>query len=360
MKKLLNAVHQVIYALGDENLFGYFGWPTVTRLRSGELVVGASGFRNAHVCPWGKVVLFTSTNEGADWSLPEIIHDSAIDDRDAGVLELADGRLLLSWFTSDTRFYFPDRNEARPNNIKFRPVLDSWSEETMARDLGSFIKIRELDGSWGERLPVPVSTPHGPVQLRNGTLLYLGRVFGHDTPEGLRFSMPDMLDGQLKAFSSDDFGKTWHGAGTLPGDKSFRFSEPHVLELKSGRLLALIRGEKDYFGCWQSISDDGGCTWSEPYPVCEGAPPHLMQHSSGTIIASCGYRKPGFGQRVMFSHDEGITWDTDWIIRDDGNNLDLGYPSTVELTDGSLYTVYYQALPGRFNCALQASRWRLP
>ena len=39
---------------------------------------------------------------------------------------------------------------------------------------------------------------------------------------------------------------------------------------------------------------------------------------------------------------------------------DLGYPATVELGDGSLFTVYYQkAAPGE-KCSLLWSRWKLP
>ena len=62
----------------------------------------------------------------------------------------------------------------------------------------------------------------------------------------------------------------------------------------------------------------------------------------------------------MFSRDEGRSWDTDWILRDDGPTHDLGYPSTVELPDGSLFTVYYQQPAAGEQCAVLASRWRLP
>jgi hypothetical protein len=70
--------------------------------------------------------------------------------------------------------------------------------------------------------------------------------------------------------------------------------------------------------------------------------------------------KPGYGQRVMFSRDDGDPWDPDWVIRDDGPDGDLGYPASVELADGSLFTVYYQKCAASEKCSLLRSRWTLP
>ena len=46
--------------------------------------------------------------------------------------------------------------------------------------------------------------------------------------------------------------------------------------------------------------------------------------------------------------------------RDDAPDWDLGYPSTVELGDGSLFTVYYQRDAPDEHCSLLWSRWQLP
>jgi hypothetical protein len=47
-------------------------------------------------------------------------------------------------------------------------------------------------------------------------------------------------------------------------------------------------------------------------------------------------------------------------VRDDGFDWDLGYPSTVELADGSLFSVYYQKVQGNHKASLLWSRWQLP
>src|SRR5262245_15855797 len=78
----------------------YHGWPTLTRRRTGRLVLVCSGGREAHVCPFGRVEMMTSDDNGRTWSWPRVLLDSAIDDRDAGVAETARGTLLVTTFTS--------------------------------------------------------------------------------------------------------------------------------------------------------------------------------------------------------------------------------------------------------------------
>src|SRR5437764_4939842 len=78
----------------------YHGWPTLARRRNGQLLLVCSGGREAHVCPFGRVELMTSDDEGKAWTWPRVLLDSAIDDRDAGVVETAKGSLLVTTFTS--------------------------------------------------------------------------------------------------------------------------------------------------------------------------------------------------------------------------------------------------------------------
>ena len=78
----------------------YHGWPTLTRRRNGQLLVAYSGGRVAHVCPFGRVELLASSDNGKSWSWPQVVLDSPIDDRDAGVLETARGTILVTSFTS--------------------------------------------------------------------------------------------------------------------------------------------------------------------------------------------------------------------------------------------------------------------
>lgn len=69
----------------SELLFGGFNWPSTARLPDGRIMAVCSGFRLAHVCPFGKVVACYSSDEGLTWSLPSVVLDTPLDDRDAGI-----------------------------------------------------------------------------------------------------------------------------------------------------------------------------------------------------------------------------------------------------------------------------------
>ncbi len=358
-KRIPSVRHETVYR--SVRPFGYFGWPTVAKLTDGTLAVAASGFRSGHICPFGKSVLWLSGDEGKSWGDPVIVNDSAVDDRDTGLCALPDGGFWLSHFSSDTRVYFP--NEAKPDQVDFRPVLDGWREDEVAGSIGSFLRRRAPDGRFGKRIPVPVTSPHGPTALRDGRLLYIGTRFGTTRPDGsIRFAMNGFRQGAAAVCLGSPDGERWEEVAEIPNPlPGTRLCEPHALELPDGRILCQLRLEGEaYFSIWQCESADGGMSWSKPERIAAGSPPHLLRHSSGVLISAYGCRRDGFGQRVMLSRDDGRSWDIDWVLRDDGPSGDLGYPSTVELADGSLYTVYYQQPAAGELCAVLATRWELP
>jgi hypothetical protein len=111
----------------------------------------------------------------------------------------------------------------------------------------------------------------------------------------------------------------------------------------------------------QTMSDDGGRSWSTAQPLgFHGSPPHVMVHSTGVVAAVYGCRERPYGQRAMVSYDGGGTWDAGYILRGDGPDGDLGYPASVELADGQIFTVYYQKRGAGEPCSLLWSRWALP
>ena len=369
--KRVKAEHGVVCRKPGEKL-GYFGWPTVTRMNDGLLIVASSGLRSEHVCPWGKTVLNVSRDDGRTWSTPRVINDSPIDDRDAGIVNLSGTRLLVSWFTSDTRQYAKEDWVVKwlgEDELKsWRQTLDGVTDDIVKAHLGSWVMLSDDGGrTWGDPIRSPASAPHGPIRLQSGELLYLGKRYVAGWNE--------MENGVIIAARSTDGGRTWAEQGSVPiypNTHGANYHEPHVVELASGRLLGMIRLENHgghnlesagvvHFSMMQTESTDGGRMWSVPRPLnFHGSPPHLLRHTSGTVLLTYGYRQAPFGQRVAISRDDGKTWDHDWIIRDDGPDGDLGYPSTVELTDGSLLTVCYQKAAAGEKCSLLWSRWLLP
>ena len=113
-----------------------------------------------------------------------------------------------------------------------------------------------------------------------------------------------------------------------------------------------------------TYSDDKGVTWTVPKCIgIDGMPPHFMIHSSGALILSYSCRNwETMSERAVVSYDNGETWSEDYVLDERINRdkqHDMGYPATVELSDGSLLTLYYQALPDDWHTSILYTKWRL-
>jgi hypothetical protein len=67
-----------------------------------------------------------------------------------------------------------------------------------------------------------------------------------------------------------------------------------------------------------------------------------------------GYRAPPYEIRARLSSDGGHTWSPERTIRGNGGGRDIGYPRSVERSDGKVVTVYYfhdQPLSDRYIAA---------
>ena len=323
----------------------YIGWPTIARSKTGELLAVFSGDRADHICPWGKTHLVRSSDDGETWTPTEIIRDSPLDDRDAGIIETARGTLLVSWFTA----------ASFESNADYRDHAAALTTETRDRFIGNWV-LRSADGgrSWGQPIRVNASAPHGPVQLRDGRILYLG---------------VGVINGEraIVAEESADDGRSWNVIGTVshPLETAHRgLGEPHLVETASGKLIGLFRvGGEDLSErfLYQADSDDGGRTWT-PARVTPmlGFPPHLTRLQDDCLLVVFGRRLAPFGQRMCLSSDDGATWDGagERIVQAAPNN-DLGYPAAVQLSDGSIITVYYQVDEVGEKTCLMGTRWRL-
>jgi len=346
----------IVYRNPD-SFFGYSGWPSVCYDDEGTLYTVYSGFRGSHVDVFGKTCMCKSYDNGKTWSVPMIINDTWMDDRDAGIICLGGKKLLVSWFTNPADFYTGELREYiwEPSLELMDRLYADVSPEYAGG--GSYIRISEDGGlSWGETIKLPISAPHGPILRRDGSILYLGKELWNHGPE-----IPHVI----LAMESRDEGKTWQELGRVPlpeveGIGWGHLVEPHVLELEDGSLIGVIRGHRPGFTVYITRSYDGGKTWSVPTQLdVNGSPPHIMQHSSGAIIITFGRRGSPFGERAIVSWDGGETWQDEYVLRDDGLNVDLGYPATVELPDKKLLTVYYQAIPGDKQNCIQSTIWEL-
>lgn len=346
----------------------YHGWPTVVRRKNGELWLSWSGGRESHICPFGQVHAMTSRDDGASWTFPRVLLDTAIDDRDSGVLETSKGTLIVTTFTSlayeplfEKKAGFAklgakgwESAEMTPEQFaRWKACHERLSAEERKAELGVWC-IRSTDGgkSWSTRIPTNVNSPHGPVQLKDGRLLYAGKQLWTD-------------EKKIGVAESKDDGATWQWLAEIPTRKgdiaANQYHELHAVEAADGTLIAQIRNHSDANKSWtlQSESKDGGKTWSEPRPICFGLPSHLLRLRDDRLIMTYGHRRAPYGNQARVSTDNGKTWGEPITLSGDGKGSDLGYPSTVELADGTLLSVWYEAMKDTPKAVLRQAKWKL-
>ena len=311
--------------------------PDVAVLANGEWVLV---FREApcrrrctHIDPLSKATLLRSTDHGRTWDR----HDPVVAARgaenigiqDPSIAALSDGRLICNFFTWDA-----------PPDAPYGAVVPG-TFAVRSSDGGRTWEQRHVTVDQSGRDDAYTATTDAVVELSGGELL-----------------MP-IYDSKLHAegggdraivFRSTDGGDSWHEWGTIGYDPfgNLDFSEPALAVLPSGKVVAKIREEKRKECLWQSESTDGGKTWARPWRTpMWGFPADLLVLKSGSLLCTYGYRRRPYGVRACISRDEGRTWDVrkELVIRNDGVGPDVGYPSSVQAPDGTIFTAYYLSDP---------------
>ena len=343
-----------------ESKHNYFAWPTVTRLQNGKLALVSSGYRIWHICPFGKAVISYSEDEGESYTMPAPVIDTVLDDRDAGICTFGKSGVIVTSFNNKVAF------QRKHENNYSKGYLDSITPEEEKRDYGATFRISNDCGvTFGKLYKSPVTSPHGPIELNDGSLLWVGRAFVPYDGEGVKKDY-------IQAYKINPDGEC-EFLGKIPdviSEKNLQSHEPHAICLPDGRILVHIRVEDcleeinirhNVFTIYQSESLDGGKTWTAPVQVLDdlgGAPAHLMLHSSGVLICSYGYRQKPYGIKVMFSKDYGKTWDSGYDINVNDVSVDIGYPATVELEDKSLLTVFYAHNSDEEPAVIMQQKWK--
>jgi len=341
----------------------YHGWPTLARRSNGELLLAFSGGRESHVCPFGRLEWMRSKDNGVTWGWPQVLYDGPIDDRDAGIVETAEGSILVSTFTSLA--YEPKLARAEkaspgePGAFSDPKLLLEWqavhhrlTAEQRKAELGNYM-LRSTDGgiTWSNRYRVPLNSPHGPVALQDGRLLYVGKAIHGDDRVGV--------------CESKDDGLVWDWLATIPqrpGDDPKLYHELHLIDAQDGSLVCHIRNENkaDAGHTLQCESKDGGRTWTIPHTIgVWGLPSHLLRMRDGNFLMSYGHRRKPLGVQARISRNHGRSWSEPIAISADGISSDLGYPSTVECADGTMVTIWYEVLKDSPLAQLRQARWKL-
>jgi hypothetical protein len=307
---------------------GYF--PVLVKTGPNSL---AAIFRTGgtHVAPCATLAVATSADGGKCWSDPVEITPRWEDSRNPAFGVNGRGELIAAFWKACMDHYVDDENGPH------------WQEQPAEGKMPSTFICASKDSGRTWNKPVPYfsnllkgGSPYGRIiPAPDGTLL-MG-IYG--IPRMPREGVRDIT----VLARSKDGGQTW-GDETLVAEKH---NETAYAFLPDGRLLAAARSESDH-GVATLFSDDGGRSWSRPKQITRNRelPADLTVLASGKVLMTFGRRIRPMGCGALLSRDGGQTWDINHeiLLAGDGvENRDLGYPSTVQLDDGTIITALYYA-----------------
>ncbi len=281
-----------------------------------------------HIGRLGRLDIVTSADEGKTWSTPRTVVDGPDDDRNPAFGQLKNGDILLAYAIihgydeTGLKLLAKQRSDRDVEGVFVMRSSDggkTWSKGVLSEGIHALQKGGATISPYGKI-----------VQLADGTVLM-----------AVYFEFFDDRGNQSFVFRSHDGGKTW-GEPVLIGEHS---NETGIMVLPSGELLAALRSEK---GAHLSVasSKDKGRTWSSPVQITRDNehPADLIALANGDVLLTYGERNQPYGVVAIRSHDGGKTWDdtTRVVLVDDADNRDCGYPSSVQLPNGKIVTMYYR------------------
>ena len=295
-------------------------WPNLTLMPDGAII--SSIFNQPTHGGWeGDVECWVSRDLGQMWQLLGVParHEPTTNRMNVAAGCGHDGRMIV--LASGWSKRNPVGDYSSPHDGEVLPIWVCCSDdggETWARS--ETVVLPETN----QRL-----IPFGDiVQLADGALGVC--LYG--------WSSPDERNAYF--YVSLDNGQTWNMRGLIRrGDTT----ETTPVVLEDGRILVAARTVED-----QHLdilaSEDGGATWHLCGPVTLGYqhPGHLLVLADGRLLLTYGIRNKGlYGVGVRISEDGGKTWDPPRVLVNFLATTDGGYPSSVQVEDGTLVTAYY-------------------
>ena len=289
---------------------------------------------DAHIGRAGRLDWITSSDQGKTWTKPQTLVDGPEDDRNPAIGQLKDGTLIvaycvLSGYDETGRKLSGNRADRVFDGVYIMRSKDggkTWSKGEKALATG------KPPGVGGVRSAAV--SPFGKiVQLSDGTALMA--VYYEAT----------LADGKQQfqswLFRSKDSGQTWGDPTLIQLDGN----ETTLTVLKDKSIVAAVRTSRAGF-LQVTRSIDNGRTWSTPVAVTKDAehPADLIQLRDGRVLMTFGERNPPRGIHALMSSDAGATWTPKEHIQlsTDAPNFDCGYPSSIEIGNNRVATIYYQ------------------
>ena len=312
-------------------------WPNLTQMPDGSIV--ATIFNQPCHGRWeGDVECWSSADGGERWQRIGVPaeHEPGANRMNVAAGLAHDGALVV--IASGWSHKAP-RGEEPPAGTS--TVLSPW---VCRSDDGGRSWVRTEEVALPEGIPPLI--PFGDiVRAADGSLgvsFYSWHEKGRNTAYLLR---------------SRDDGRTWGEAVVIGADD---YNETDLLCLDEKRWLAAARTLKDgHLDLFRS--EDGGSTWMRRGVLTLPGqhPAHLLQLADGGILLVYGIRNRGlYGVGARLSMDDGESWGAPMLLVDAEGATDGGYPSSVQLADGSIATAYYcNQIPAHRRYHMGIVRW---
>mgnify|MGYP002631341093 CR=1 FL=1 len=300
---------------------------------------------------------------------------------EAAIIVLDDDTLLLGW----TEFYAgsgADHGPARISGLLSKDGGKTWGDKyTLVENDGgrnvmevNFLRLKDkrialfycqkntesTDCRVMMRTSPDEGKTWGPAKQISPDNKYTGLTNGRS----IRLSYGRILleawqIGDSYCYLSDDDGETWRESQRVqPGNGSW---EPACIELKDGRVLMLMR--TGLGGQYQSISEDGGKTWTNPTATTllgTAAPVSISRIPSTGDLLAIWNNNPGASTRnpltAAISKDEGLSWVQIRNIEEAPGDA-WAYPAVTWVNEQALLTyfnyqgglaLYLQMLPAQW------------
>ena len=163
---------------------------------------------------------------------------------------------------------------------------------------------------------------------------------------------------QVYVLFSRDNGQSWGEPAALGGGDQ---NETALLRRPDGQWLAAARTRRErnlelFVSCDEARTweNRGGLTLPNQHPG------HLCALADGRVLLVFGIRNQGLYGIGARTSEDGESWSAPRVLVDFGIATDGGYPSSVQVQDGTVVTAYYaNRVPSHNRYHMGVIRWRM-
>lgn len=327
----------------------YSTFPSIVVRKDGEIVCafrrapnrnalwGTSGY--THTDPNSYLVLVRSNDGGLTWTKnPELIFAHPLGgSQDPCMVQLKDGSIVCTsygWALVPPEGFDKLKDTGHLGAFYFLGGFTLRSDDGAKTWKGPFVPISIPGNTAKDALnnPCPAFNRGAMTQGKDGRLYWA--VAGRDGGAGPT---------QVHLMISSDRGETWAYSCPIAKDDKITFNETSMIETKKGDLVAFIRTADFNDHLVLARSTDGGKSFKWEDGGVVGHPYYATHLKDGRVLLVYGYRHEPFGvrARILDADCTNVAAAPEFVIRDDGGSVDLGYPWAAQLSDGRILVAYY-------------------